>query len=112
MSESSIPCHWPLSLGRTQFNQEAIMDTLWTVVSLAGIVIAIYVLIRILAAPIKWIFKLVLNACAGFLLLFIVNFIGSFFSFSIPVNFITCVISGAFGIPGVIFLAVIILFVL
>ena len=83
------------------------MDFVSTALLAVGIVISLYVLIRILAAPIKWIFKLLLNAVTGFLLLFLANFISGFFDFSVPVNLITCLVSGIFGIPGVIFLVVV-----
>ena len=86
------------------------MEILSSVLMLAGAAIAVYVLIRILALPIKWFFKLLINAVVGFLLLFLANFIGGFFDFSIPVNLLTCLISGVFGIPGVIFLVVVMLF--
>ena len=86
------------------------METLYTILLAAAVVVAIYVLIKILAAPIKKIFKLLLNAVCGLVLLFIANFIGGFFNFAIPVNILTCIIAGAFGIPGVIFLGVVVLF--
>jgi inhibitor of the pro-sigma K processing machinery len=86
------------------------MDTLSTILLGAGIIVAVYVLIRILAAPIKKIFKLLINAVCGFALLFVANFIGGFFDFSIPINIITCIVAGAFGIPGVIFLVVVVYF--
>jgi len=86
------------------------MDIITTAALIIGVIIALYVLIRILAAPIKWIFKLLLNALTGFLLLFLANFISGFFDFSIPINLVTCLVSGVFGIPGVIFLVVVILF--
>ena len=86
------------------------MDTLSTILLGAGIIVALYVLIRILAAPIKKIFKLLINAVCGFALLFVANFIGGFFDFSIPVNILTCIVAGAFGIPGVIFLVVVVYF--
>lgn len=88
------------------------MEILTNVLFIAGVIIAVYVLIRILAAPIKLIFKLLLNALVGFLLLFLANFVGGFFNFSIPVNVLTCLISGVFGVPGVIFLVVVFLFFL
>ena len=69
-------------------------------------------MLRLLKKPIKWFFKLLINAVVGFLLLFLANFIGGFFDFSIPVNLLTCLISGVFGVPGVIFLVVVVLFVL
>ena len=84
------------------------MDIITTGILIIGVLVALYVLIRIIAAPIKWIFKLLLNALTGFLLLFLANFISGFFDFSIPVNLVTCLVSGVFGIPGVIFLVVVI----
>lgn len=86
------------------------MDMLYTILLAAAVVVALYVLIKILAAPIKKIFKLLLNAVCGFALLFLANFVGGFFDFAIPVNIVTCIIAGAFGIPGVIFLGVVVLF--
>ena len=83
------------------------MDIITTGILIVGVLVALYVLIRIIAAPIKWIFKLLLNALTGFLLLFLANFISGFFDFSIPVNLVTCLVSGVFGIPGVIFLVVV-----
>lgn len=86
------------------------MEMLYTVLLIAAVVVAAYVLIKILAAPIKKIFKLLINAVCGFALLFLANFVGGFFDFSIPVNILTCIIAGAFGIPGVIFLVVVVMF--
>ena len=86
------------------------METLYTILLGAAVIVAVYVLIKLIAAPIKKIVKLLLNAVCGLLLLFIANFIGGFFNFAIPVNLLTCIIAGAFGIPGVIFLGVVVLF--
>ena len=86
------------------------METRYTILLGAAVLVAIYVLVKIIAAPIKKIFKLLLNAVCGLVLLFIANFIGGFFNFAIPVNILTCIIAGAFGIPGVIFLGVVVLF--
>ena len=88
------------------------MEMLYTVLLIAAVVVAAYVLIKILAAPIKKIFKLLINAVCGFALLFLANFVGGFFNFVIPVNILTCIIAGAFGIPGVIFLVVVVIFFL
>ena len=86
------------------------METLYTILLAAAVIVAIYVLIKIIASPIKKIFKLLINAVCGLVLLFIANFVGGFFNFTIPVNILTCIIAGAFGIPGVIFLGVVVLF--
>ena len=86
------------------------MEMLYTILLGAAVIVAVYVLIKIIASPIKKIFKLLINAVCGLVLLFIANFVGGFFNFTIPVNILTCIIAGAFGIPGVIFLGVVVLF--
>ncbi len=83
------------------------MEIVSTAVLVIGCAIALYVLVKILTAPIKWIFKFLLNAVTGFLLLFVANLIRGFFNFAVTVNLITCFIAGVFGIPGVIFLFVV-----
>ena len=88
------------------------MDMMKMIVLGAAVVVSVYVLLRILAAPIKKIFKLLINAVCGFVLLFVANFVGGFFDFAIPINILTCIIAGAFGIPGVIFLVVVVMFFL
>jgi inhibitor of the pro-sigma K processing machinery len=86
------------------------MEMVYTLLMIAAVAVALYVLVKILAAPVKKIFKLLLNAVCGLVLLFVANFVGGFFDFVIPVNIVTCIIAGAFGIPGVIFLGVVVLF--
>lgn len=80
------------------------MELVYTILMVVGYVFALYVLLKIVMAPIKWIFKLLLNTLSGFILLFLANLIGGFFNFSLSINLINCLISGVFGIPGVIFL--------
>ena len=80
------------------------MDLVYTILMVVGCIFALYVLLKIVMAPIKWIFKLLLNTLSGFILLFLANLIGGFFNFSLSINLINCLISGVFGIPGVIFL--------
>ena len=80
------------------------MQTVYSILMIVGCIFALYVLLKIIMAPIKLIFKFLLNAIVGFVLLFFTNIISSFFDFSIPINLISCLISGVFGIPGVIFL--------
>ena len=86
------------------------MEMLYTALMVGAVGVALYVLIKLLATPIKWVFKMLINGICGFALLFLANFVGGFFDFAIPVNIITCLVAGAFGIPGVIFLVVVILF--
>ncbi|WP_446898196.1 pro-sigmaK processing inhibitor BofA family protein [Clostridium sp. LBM24168] len=73
-------------------------------------ILGLYILVKVFAWPIKILFKLLVNAVLGALLLILVNFIGSYFGFYIGINAITAIIAGFFGIPGVIFLIVFKLF--
>jgi len=71
---------------------------------LLGAAMSMVVLVKIAAAPIRLITKLLLNTLSGFLLLILANLVSGFFDFSISINMINCLITGAFGIPGVAFL--------
>ncbi|QAT38835.1 pro-sigmaK processing inhibitor BofA family protein [Clostridium sp. JN-9] len=73
-------------------------------------IIALFLFGKLFALSIKFIIKLILNGVLGVVLLFVVNFIGAYFSFSIGINVWTALIAGFFGIPGVIFLIIFKLF--
>ena len=46
------------------------------------------------------------NALLGAMILFLFNFVGGFFSLSIPINALNALITGVLGVPGVILLLV------
>ncbi len=71
---------------------------------LGATVLFIFLLIRILASPIKKLLKLVLNAGLGFVGLFIFNFFGEFVGLSIPITLVTVLVTGCFGVPGLLLL--------
>ncbi|HBC96562.1 MAG TPA: transcriptional regulator [Clostridium sp.] len=73
-------------------------------------IVGLYILVRVFSWPLKILFKLIVNAVLGVILLVIVNLIGRYFGFSIGINAITALIAGFFGIPGVIFLIIFKLF--
>lgn len=62
---------------------------------------------KVFIVPIKTILKLVLNSVLGGLVIFLINFIGSFFSFHIGLNLITSIFVGILGIPGAIVIVII-----
>ena len=74
---------------------------------LCCMVLGIWLIIKIFAVPIKGILKFVLHAAVGFLILLVVNIIGGFFDFYIPLNWISVILAGIGGIPGVILLILI-----
>ena len=68
--------------------------------------IAVIVIAKLLAWPVKKIIKLAINCTIGALLVFLVNTFGGAIGISIPFNIITALIAGVFGVPGVIFLII------
>lgn len=77
---------------------------------IGGVVLVCVLLLKILTAPIRLIFKLLINAGFGFIILFIVNFFGEFAGFTLGVSFINALIAGVLGVPGVILLILLKLF--
>ena len=86
------------------------MNALSSVLMIVLAVLVIFALLKILSAPIRLIFKLLINTAVGFALLFLVNLIGSYFGFSLEMNLLNALITGIFGIPGVVVLIFIKLF--
>ena len=82
------------------------METISVLLMLAAAVLSVVILIKILAAPVKLVFKLLLNAVCGFLLLIVVNIVSGFFDFSVEINLVNTLIAGCFGIPGALLLVI------
>jgi len=74
-------------------------------------VLGVCLIAKIFSAPIKLIIKLLVNALVGGVTLIIINFIGGFFSFHIDLNFFSALITGALGIPGIIILLILQMFI-
>lgn len=74
--------------------------------SIIIIAIAAFLLLRIFKKPIKLLFKLLLNAAIGFVVLYLINIFG----IGIEINLLNALIAGVLGLPGVIILIVIALF--
>ena len=80
------------------------METLSALLMLAAAVVVVVLLVKILSAPIRLIFKLLLNALFGFLILFVFNFFSSFIGLTLEINLLSALIAGVLGVPGVILL--------
>lgn len=74
---------------------------------LIAVVAAVILLIRLIASPLKKIFKLLLNTALGMGILFVLNLIGQYFGFSFEINPTRCLIAALFGVPGVVIMIVI-----
>jgi inhibitor of the pro-sigma K processing machinery len=67
----------------------------------------IYLVGRVMFFPLKMVFKLIINAVVGGLVLWVINYFGSYFGIHVPLNPITALTVGFLGIPGIVLLFVI-----
>lgn len=67
-------------------------------------VLLISLVVKIFKAPIKLAFKLLLNMVSGFITLLIFNFIAGIFGFTLTITWVSALVAGVLGIPGVILL--------
>ena len=62
--------------------------------------VILFLILKILSVPFKIIFKLVVNAIAGAVLLLIVNLFLSNFGAIVPLTNLNCILVGIFGVPA------------
>ena len=82
------------------------MDILGTILAFGAGVLILYVLCKLLAAPLKLILKLVCNALVGVVVLILFNLVGGLFGLSLAVSPLNALIVGVLGAPGVILLVI------
>lgn len=61
---------------------------------------------KLLSFPIKLLWRLLINALIGGVILFLLNLFGGLIGFTIPINIWTALITGILGIPGVLGLVI------
>lgn len=61
---------------------------------------------RLCLAQVKWVWKLGINSLSGFVCLWLLNLISGFTGVLLPINFVTALIAGFLGIPGIILLVI------
>lgn len=83
------------------------LTTTELLIGLGIAIAAILVFIKIFSKPMKLIFKLLINAATGFVMLFIVNFFADILGVHLEYNLINAIVVGALGLPGVVILFVI-----
>ena len=67
-------------------------------------VIAVFLILKLLTAPIRFAAKMLINALVGFVVLFLLNFVGGIVGLSLGINWFNALIVGIFGAPGVVLL--------
>lgn len=88
------------------------MEVQYLIYGLAGIIV-LFLVLKLL----KWPLKIIINGIIGVVILYIANFIiahlnliGINTNFSLSINPITALVAGFFGVPGVVVLIIIGLF--
>ena len=82
------------------------------VLLLLGLAIPLLLIIGLPAAPIKWVGHVMGRVIVAVILLFFVNLFGAQFGLHVPINGFTAVVSTILGVPGVLSLTAIHLWVL
>lgn len=85
---------------------------LTTLVAFALGVMILCIVLKIISFPIKMIIKLVINAVVGGAVLFLINYFGATIGFTLDINWLSALIVGVLGVPGVIIVAILQYFVL
>ena len=80
------------------------METIIRFGLIAAAGLLVFLVIRIFSTPLRWAFKLLINALSGFVGLFVLNYLGGFIGIELGVNWINAIAVGALGVPGVVLL--------
>ncbi len=68
-------------------------------------ILVLWLFCKLLKLSLKIIWKLVVNSLLGALILILFNLVGSLFGLVLPITFLSALVAGVFGVPGVIVLA-------
>ena len=79
---------------------------LGTILAYAAGILILFVVCKILALPLKIIWKLIVNALVGVVVLRLFNLLGGLINVTIPINALNALITGVLGVPGVILLLI------
>lgn len=66
--------------------------------------VCLFLLFRLITAPIRWIWKVLLNTFFGFLCLLLINLLGCAVGFQIGISAVTATTVGILGLPGALLL--------
>ncbi|MEW6183632.1 MAG: pro-sigmaK processing inhibitor BofA family protein [Bacillota bacterium] len=84
----------------------------WKLVALSAVgIVGLYLVGSALVAPLRLLARLLAALVIGGLVLAVINTAGSVFHFHIAVNPVTMLAAGAFPLPGVLLMSLLVLFV-
>lgn len=75
-----------------------------TILTFLAAVLLLYVVLKLLKVSLKIIWKILINAAVGGLVLFLLNLIPGL---DLPLNWLTAICTGLFGVPAVIVILII-----
>ena len=84
------------------------MDT--NIITYLACICFLFIFGRVFIVPIKKILKLVINSVLGGISIFLINLVGANFGFHIGLNILTSILVGILGLPGVVCLVIVKLF--
>ncbi|MEG1560347.1 MAG: pro-sigmaK processing inhibitor BofA family protein [Clostridia bacterium] len=78
------------------------------IVTYIVVLLVLFLVFKVFSLSMKLFFKLLINAVIGALILIVFNFFGDvIFGFVIEINWLTALITGLLGVPGVILIIII-----
>ncbi len=80
------------------------MHTTNIIMAALFLIVIVFIIAQVIMKPIKLLWKIILNSVIGLVLLMVVNYLGAYFAFNLPINIITVLIAGFLGIPGILLL--------
>jgi inhibitor of the pro-sigma K processing machinery len=80
-------------------------ETWQIVLIVSAALLLIFPAIKLLLTPIRLAVKILIHGVMGFIILWIINTFGGLLGFFLPINFVTIIVAGFLGIPGIVLLA-------
>ncbi len=72
-----------------------------TIIAVVIGIVLFVLLLKLLRKPLKWVWKLLLNAVSGYIGLFFLNLLGGLVGLSLDLNLVNAIVVGILGLPGV-----------
>lgn len=75
-----------------------------TILALLIPVVVGIVMVKFFFSQIGCLWKIAVNSVSGFICLWLLNLLSGFTGILLPINFVSCLLTGALGVPGIILL--------
>jgi len=83
-----------------------ILEPLQWVFLILLLLLVIYGITRLVTWPLRLLWKLIYNSLLGLVLLLVTNLLGNFLGITLPVNWLTILVAGFLGLPGILLLII------